>query len=195
MKRAEKLKILYEQVSGCQNCILHTTRRRLVFGEGNPESPVVFVGEGPGREEDEQGRPFVGRSGRLLTAMIEECFGKPREFFYIANIVKCRPTVNLELTKDRPPDKSEIAECLPVLQEQLKIIEPRAIVSLGGSSAKTLLATMEGITRLRGVWKSYEGIPLMPTFHPSFLLRNGGEGSNVYREMMSDLMLVKGKVF
>ncbi len=191
MTKEEKLNLLFRRVSSCENCVLHTTRNLLVFGEGNAESPILFIGEGPGKEEDRQGRPFVGRSGQLLSAMIEQAFHTPRESVYIANIVKCRPTVDLKLVKDRPPDKIETEACIPILKEQIKIIAPRAIVALGGSSAKTLLDTAEGITRLRGQWKEYEGIRLMPTFHPSYVLRNGGEGHNAWKLMMDDLAAVK----
>lgn len=154
-----------QAVSACTNCRLHATRTKTVPGEGNPRADLVFIGEGPGAEEDLQGLPFVGRAGQLLNKMIV-AMGLAREDVFIANVVKCRPPGN------RDPLPDEIDACRPFLLGQLDLIRPRVICALGKFSAQTLLATKETISRLRGVFRDYRGIPLMPTFHPSYLLRN-----------------------
>jgi DNA polymerase len=187
----EKLDFLFQKIKDCGRCPLCTTRTQLVFGEGNPDSRVVFIGEGPGREEDLQGRPFVGRSGQLLSEAIFEVFQWDRENYFIANLVKCRPTVNGQMIKDRPPEKTEIEACRPILSMQLEIIKPEAIVAVGSSSAKALLNTDQGITGIRGKWHDFQGIRLMPTFHPSYVLRNGGKTSEQYKLLKSDLQMVK----
>ncbi len=169
----EKLAVLQamdeNEVRGCTKCELCHSRTQTVFGEGDPDADIMFIGEGPGQNEDEQGRPFVGRAGELLTKMIE-AMGLQREDVFIANIVKCRPPNN------RTPSPDEVAACWDYLRRQMQTIRPKAIVTLGGPATKTLLDTKEGITRLRGTWHEYAGvqpaIPLMPTFHPAYLLRN-----------------------
>jgi DNA polymerase len=148
----------------CTRCRLSEGRKQIVFGEGNPHARVVFVGEGPGAEEDRSGRPFVGRAGQLLDKMIE-AVGWRREDVYICNVVKCRPPGN------RNPELDEVATCRPFLERQLQAIRPRAIVTLGKPAATTLLGRNVAITRERGIWGEWEGIPLMPTFHPAYLLR------------------------
>jgi len=191
LSNQEKLDFLYNRISNCNNCALAKTRTRLVFGEGNANASVVFIGEGPGREEDLQGKPFVGRSGQLLSEAIFDVFQWDRKHYYITNLVKCRPTVDLQMKKDRPPEKMEIEACNPLLGMQLEILNPRAIIAIGSSAAKALLNTEAGITGIRGKWHEFQGIPLMPTFHPSYVLRNGGKTSPQYNMLKSDLQIVK----
>lgn len=191
---AQILETLRAQVAGCEGCRLHTTRTVTVFGEGDPASDVMFIGEGPGRQEDLSGRPFVGRAGELLTRMIEKGMGVSRSKVYIANIVKCRPTVDLKFERDRPPEPDETAACSPYLLRQIELIQPKVIVTLGGPSTKFLLNTATGITRLRGQWGEFRGIPVMPTFHPSYVLRNGGDRSPLRREVWHDIKLVLEKL-
>lgn len=185
-----RLKGMAEEVARCDKCRLCTTRTRTVFGEGNPDAEVLFIGEGPGKQEDITGRPFVGRAGELLTRIIELGMGVPRSEVYIANLVKCRPTVDMNLKRDRPPDPDELQACVPYLMAQVDIIRPRVIIALGSPSSKFLLATTSGITRIRGTWGEYRGIPVMPTYHPSYLLRNGGDASPLKREVWHDIKIV-----
>ncbi len=187
---SEKLKALFEKTHNCTSCKLHTTRTNFVFGEGNPDATIMFIGEGPGREEDLQGRPFVGRSGELLTSIIEKGMLLKREDVYIANIVKCRPTVDLLKQKDRPPDVEETASCSWILEEQIDIIKPKVIITLGNPSTKFILKTAEGITKLRGNFAEYKGIKVMPTYHPSYVLRNGGPNSPLKKDVWEDIKKV-----
>lgn len=189
-----RLNTLSEKAKGCIACKLHTTRTQVVFGEGNPSADILFIGEGPGRQEDLTGRPFVGKAGELLTRLIEKGMSLKRESVYIANIVKCRPTIDLAGEKDRPPDQEETLACNHFLLEQIKIIQPKVIVTLGNPSTRFLLKTNKGITTLRGTWHEYESIPVMPTYHPSFVLRNGGMNSSVQKEIWSDLVQVLKKL-
>jgi DNA polymerase len=156
---------LHDDYAACQRCALGDSRTNFVFGTGNPEADVMFVGEAPGRDEDQQGEPFVGRAGQLLNKILE-AIGFRREDVYIANILKCRPPGN------RDPQPTEIVSCEPILQRQIELIRPLILCSLGSFAAKTLLQTSTGITRLRGRIHEYRGIPLVPTFHPAALLRN-----------------------
>ena len=174
-------------IGNCKRCKLHATRSTIVFGEGNPEARVMFIGEGPGKDEDAQGRPFVGKAGQLLTAVIEKGMKLKRSDVYIANVVKCRPTVNMELKRDRPPDDEETSACGGFLKQQIDIIQPAVIVTLGNPSTKFLLNPKEGITKIRGVWHLYNGFPVMPTFHPSYILRNGGDASPLKRLLWEDI--------
>ena len=160
----------------CTRCKLHTGRKTIVFGVGTPKAHLVFVGEGPGADEDAQGEPFVGRAGQLLTRIIE-AIQLRREDVYICNIIKCRPPGN------RNPEADEIAACEPFLKAQLAVIKPRLICALGTFAAQTLLRTKEPISRLRGRFHAYEGIPLLPTFHPAYLLRNPHEKRTVWEDM------------
>jgi DNA polymerase len=164
------------RVRGCQRCDLSRTRTNTVFGEGSSKARLMFVGEAPGRDEDEQGRPFVGRAGQLLTKIIES-IGLKREEVYIANILKCRPPEN------RNPLPGEIAMCRAYLEDQIDTIKPRVICALGKFAAQTLLATEVPITRLRGSFQDYRGIKLMPTYHPAYLLRNPGGKKEVWEDM------------
>jgi len=160
----------------CTRCKLHKARKQIVFGVGNPKAELVFVGEGPGRDEDEQGEPFVGRAGKLLTQMIEAMSLK-REDVYICNVVKCRPPEN------RLPEKDEIATCSPFLQRQLGVIAPKVICCLGACSAQTLLETTQGISRFRGEWFDYRGAKLIATYHPAYLLRNPAAKGEVWKDL------------
>jgi uracil-DNA glycosylase family 4 len=170
----------------CTRCRLHETRTTIVFGEGNPGARLMFIGEGPGRDEDLQGRPFVGRAGRLLTRMIEAMTFQ-RSDVYIANVVKCRPPQN------RNPKSDEIETCFPFLEAQVQAIAPEVIVALGRVAASTLLETNAPMGKLRGKFQSWKGIPVMPTYHPSFLLRN--EGDRRWKaDAWSDLKMVMAEL-
>lgn len=158
------LSALREEIGDCKRCKLCHARKTIVFGVGNPSASLMFVGEGPGADEDAQGEPFVGRAGQKLNEMIR-AIGLTREDVYIANVVKCRPPGN------RDPEADEVGTCSPFLFRQIEAIQPKVIVTLGSPATKTLLDTKAGITSLRGRWGSFRGIPVMPTFHPAFLLR------------------------
>ncbi len=165
-----------EELGECTRCKLHTGRTQIVFGVGNPHAKLVFVGEAPGADEDAQGEPFVGRAGQLLTKIIQ-AMGLTREDVYICNIIKCRPPNN------RTPETDEILTCSPFLLKQLRAIGPRFVCALGGPAAQTLLQTKEPISRLRGKFYDFHGIPLLPTYHPAFLLRNPHEKKTVWEDM------------
>ncbi len=162
----ESLETLRAYVGDCKRCKLHKGRKNLVFGEGSTDARLVFIGEGPGKEEDQAGRPFVGRSGRLLTDIIEKGIKIKREEVYICNVVKCGPPGN------RDPENDEIEICIPFLEQQLRIIKPEVLCTLGRVATQTLLGKPLKISRERGKWHSYKDIPLMPTYHPSYILRN-----------------------
>ena len=167
---AGQLQVIQNDIGDCTRCRLHKGRHSIVFGSGNPLAKVVFVGEGPGADEDAQGLPFVGRAGQLLTRMIEKTCAKEglpvrRNDVYICNVVKCRPPGN------RAPEKDEMEICGRFLERQLQAIAPKAVCVLGGTAAKALLGATAGITKLRGNWQRWGDIPVMPTFHPSYLLR------------------------
>jgi DNA polymerase len=164
------------ELGDCKRCKLCSGRTQIVFGSGNPHAQLVFVGEGPGAEEDTQGVPFVGAAGQLLTKMIT-AMGFTRDSVYICNVVKCRPPGN------RNPEPDEITACEPFLKAQLQSLQPKVIVALGKFAAQTLLRDTTPITRMRGQWRSYEGVPLMPTFHPAYLLRNPGEKRLVWLDL------------
>jgi uracil-DNA glycosylase family 4 len=180
----EELKKIHQGMKACQLCPLGKTRKNLVFGEGNPYAQIVFVGEAPGADEDEQGLPFVGRAGQLLTKIIE-AMGLMRKDVYICNILKCRPPGN------RNPLPNEIELCEPFLKNQLQIISPRVICTLGKFAAQTLLKTETPITALRGRFQSYEGIKLMPTYHPAYLLRNPSAKKFVWEDVQMIMKEVK----
>lgn len=164
--KANALKELREEIGDCKRCKLAGKRTHIVFGEGNPDAKLMFIGEAPGREEDIQGRPFVGDAGMLLTRLITK-MGFKRKDVYIANIVKCRPPMN------RDPEPDEIETCKVFVERQIKIIEPQVIMSLGRIAAQTLIGnTKIKITAVRGNYFDYKSIPLMPTFHPAYLIRN-----------------------
>ena len=165
----------------CQRCTLCEYRKTIVFGVGNPDPEVVFVGEGPGADEDRQGEPFVGRAGQLLNDIITKGMHLRREDVYIANVVKCRPPDN------RDPEPAEIAACAPFLQKQLALLRPKVIVALGRFAAQTLLDDTTPIGRLRGQWRTYRGVKLMPTLHPAYLLRNPQAKRAVWEDIKSVL--------
>jgi DNA polymerase len=173
---AAGLQALRAEIGECTRCRLSEKRTHVVFGVGSPGARLMFVGEGPGADEDAQGEPFVGRAGQLLTRIIE-AMGLSRGEVYIANIVKCRPPEN------RVPLPDEVATCSPFLMRQIGIIRPRVIVCLGTPSAQTLLGTRETITRLRGAFREVAGIRVMPTFHPAYLLRNPAAKREVWEDM------------
>jgi len=180
----ETLEEIAEQILHCKSCALHTSRKNTVPGEGASNRPdLLFIGEGPGADEDVQGRPFVGVAGQLLDKMIA-AMGYKREEVFIANIVKCRPPGN------RVPSPEEMIACTPYLKAQIALIRPQVIVALGKTAVEGLLHERVAITRMRGTWKSYEGIDLMPTFHPAYLLRSPSKK----REVWDDLQAVLAKL-
>ena len=172
-----------EDLGDCTRCKLHKTRNTIVFGDGNPNAELVFVGEGPGHDEDIQGLPFVGRAGKLLTQMIE-AMGLQRKDVYICNVVKCRPPEN------RLPEKDEVAPCSPFLLRQLDAINPNVIVCLGACAAQTLLETNRGISHFRGQWLEFHGRKLMATYHPAYLLRNPSAKSEVWKDLQKVMALL-----
>jgi len=166
LSSGQELEAIRLGMGACSKCALARDRHHIVFGEGNPNAEIVFVGEGPGSEEDRTGRPFVGPAGELLTKIIENGMKISRSSVYICNIVKCRPPGN------RTPEDDEVAACLPYLEKQIEAIQPRAIVTLGLPATRTLLGTgSRPMRELRGRWHEYNGIPVMPVFHPSYVLR------------------------
>lgn len=183
--RTVRLPELAREVAACTRCALHSTRTQTVFSRGNAQAALCFVGEAPGAEEDEQGLPFVGRAGQLLDRMIVAMGISPERDVYVCNILKCRPPGN------RRPEPEETATCIPYLHEQLALVHPRVIVALGNTAVAALLDTKLGITKLRGVWKLYRGRTLlMPTYHPSYLLRPSGQQAEAKRQAWEDLQLV-----
>jgi uracil-DNA glycosylase family 4 len=174
------------ELGDCRRCRLCEERTQIVFGDGNPRAELMFVGEGPGAEEDRTGLPFVGRAGELLTAMIEKGLGIPRRDVYICNIVKCRPPGN------RTPLADEARTCGTFLDGQIAAIRPKVIVALGKPATSLLLGRDVAITRVRGTWQSYKGIPLMPTLHPAFVLRQYTEENR--RAVWSDLRAALARV-
>lgn len=183
----EKLDLLEKIVKNCTLCPLHLKRKQAVFSDGNPNSSLMFIGEAPGEDEDIQGLPFVGKAGKLLTKMIEK-MGLKRKDVYITNIVKCRPENN------RDPLLEEIEKCSPYLIEQIEIMKPKVIITLGRFSSAFLTGMKSGIKQYRGKWFSYKGIPVMPTFHPSYLLRNAQDRWLVWEDMKEVLKKLNLKI-
>ncbi|HTV20482.1 MAG TPA: uracil-DNA glycosylase [Polyangiaceae bacterium] len=182
----DRLGELAEEARACTRCALHEGRSHSVFARGGGASGIVFVGEGPGEEEDRQGLPFVGPAGQLLDRMIA-AMQLDREDVYVCNIVKCRPP------KNRKPEPDEMACCMPFLAEQLTLLEPRVIIALGATAVQGLLGTTEGITRLRGQWKLWRGkVPVMPTFHPAYLLRTPQAKREVWKDLQEVLRHLGG---
>lgn len=177
---------LRAEAMACTRCELHKTRQNVVFGEGNENADLVFIGEAPGAEEDQQGRPFVGAAGQLLTKIIE-AMKFTREEVYIANVLKCRPPNN------RDPLPNEVNHCKPFLTRQLEIIKPKVICVLGTQAARALINSTEGITRMRGQFYMYNGIKVMPTFHPAYLLRNESAKRPVWSDVQK-IMAELGKL-
>lgn len=172
----ESLDAIRSELGDCCRCGLNQGRQKVVFGVGNPNARLVLVGEAPGREEDEKGEPFVGEAGRLLDRILF-AMGLSRDEVYICNVLKCRPPNN------RDPEPAEVAACEPFLIRQLAAIRPQLIVALGRFAIQTLLQTKEPISKLRGTWQQYQGIPLMPTYHPAYLLRNPNGKREVWTDM------------
>lgn len=184
--QAESLDELRAAIGDCRRCKLWPGRTHLVFGVGNRNAKLMFVGEGPGRDEDLQGEPFVGRAGQLLTDIITKGMGLRRQDVYIANVVKCRPPDN------RNPEPDEVASCEPFLKRQIDLVRPEIIVALGKFAVQTLLQSKVPITRLRGNWHTYHGIKLMPTFHPAYLLRNPGDKKLVWEDIKKVIQELRG---
>ena len=177
---------LRQRALACVKCPhLVAARRNVVFGVGDIHSALMFVGEAPGADEDVQGEPFVGRAGQLLTRIIQ-AMGLSRETVYIGNILKCRPDTPGQGAGNRKPTPQEMETCLPYLQQQIDLIQPKILVALGGTAVEGLLCKTIGITRLRGQWQTYRNTPLMPTFHPSYLLRpeNARQKRSVWEDML-----------
>lgn len=173
----EGLAVLANVVKSCTRCALHEGRTQTVFGTGNPYADLVFVGEGPGAEEDRQGEPFVGAAGELLTKIIEGGMKMQRQDVYICNVVKCRPPAN------RVPHMDEMTSCMPFLAKQLSFIKPRVICALGKTAAQALLKTDDAVGKLRGKWHEYEGIPLRVTYHPAYLLRQPADKKKTWEDI------------
>lgn len=179
------LDVIQAEVASCTKCGLSSSRRHTVFSRGNPGAKLCFVGEAPGAEEDEKGVPFVGRAGQLLDKMIAAMGLDPARDVYVCNIIKCRPPGN------RRPEPEEVDACIPYLHEQLGRVQPTAIVALGNTAVAALLGTKLGITKVRGAWKLYRGkIPVMPTYHPSYLLRESPTQAESKRQVWEDLQVV-----
>lgn len=177
----ETLDAIRADLGECTRCRLSEKRQTIVFGVGRPDADLMFIGEGPGRDEDRQGEPFVGRAGRLLTEMIEKCFHRRRADVYIANIVKCRPPGN------RDPQADEVATCLPFLKRQIGSVRPRVICLLGSVAVKALFPGVRGIGAARGKEWEFAGIPVVPTFHPAYLLRAEGDRlQQLKRQVLDD---------
>jgi DNA polymerase len=183
--RAADLALVRADLGDCRRCRLAGGRKTIVFGQGNPEAELMFVGEGPGADEDEQGLAFVGRAGQLLTDIIEKGMQLRRADVFIANCIKCRPPQN------RNPEPDEILACQPFLEAQIRAIRPRVLVGLGKFAAQWLLKTAEPISRLRGRVGEYEGITVMPTYHPAYLLRNPAGKKDVWEDMKEVLRLLR----
>ncbi len=186
--KAARLDALRGPVLACMKCAhLAKSRTQVVFGVGNPDAEVLFVGEAPGEDEDLQGEPFVGKAGQLLTKIIV-AMGFSREDVYIANVLKCRPDMPAGATGNRKPKPEEMQTCLPYLRQQIDIIQPRALVALGATAMEGLLGAKEPMASLRGRWHDFHGIPLMATYHPAYLLRN--QSLTEKRKVWEDMLLV-----
>jgi DNA polymerase len=179
---------LKKVIGDCRRCKLWKGRTKLVFGEGSPDARLVFVGEGPGKDEDLAGRPFVGDAGKLLTRIIENGMGLKRDDVYICNVVKCRPPNN------RDPEADEVKTCIPFLKEQLRIIRPEVICTLGRIAARELLGKDFKITQERGNWRSFMDIPLMPTYHPAYILRNPSRERELKGQVWNDVKEIMARL-
>jgi uracil-DNA glycosylase family 4 len=184
LEKTATLEELRAFIGDCQRCKLAPLRTHLVFGVGNPEADLMFVGEAPGADEDARGEPFVGRAGQLLTDIIERGMGLRRADVYICNVIKCRPPDN------RNPEADEVAACEPFLMRQIDLVQPRAIVALGTFAVQALLKVKTPISRLRGNWHEVRGVKLMPTFHPAYLLRSPGEKRWVWQDIQEVMKLL-----
>jgi len=184
LEKTATLEELSAFIGDCQRCKLAPLRTHLVFGVGNPQADLMFVGEAPGADEDARGEPFVGRAGQLLTDIIERGMGLSRADVYICNVIKCRPPDN------RNPEPDEVAACEPFLMRQIDLVRPRAIVALGTFAVQALLKVKTPISRLRGNWQEVRGVKLMPTFHPAYLLRSPGEKRLVWQDIQEVMKLL-----
>jgi DNA polymerase len=190
--KAAAFAALRERALACVKCEhLASSRKNVVFGVGSIDAQLMFIGEAPGADEDEQGEPFVGKAGQLLTKIIQAT-GLQRADVYIGNILKCRPDTPGQSAGNRKPTSDEMATCIPYLHEQIDLIRPRVIVALGATAVEGLLGKTLGITKLRGTWKTYRGIPLMPTYHPAYLLRN--QAMSEKRKVWEDMLRVMEKL-
>jgi DNA polymerase len=192
LTKAKAIEELRARALVCMKCPhLARSRKNVVFGTGSVDTELMFIGEAPGADEDQQGEPFVGAAGQLLTRIIE-AMALSRDTVYIANILKCRPDTPGQPFGNRKPTAEEIKTCLPYLHSQIDVIRPKVLVALGGTAVEGLLGAVGGITRLRGHWQTYRGIPLMPTFHPAYLLRNAGLSEK--RKVWEDMLQVMEKL-
>ncbi len=190
--KATAFAALRERALACVKCAhLAASRKNVVFGVGNIDAQIMFIGEAPGGDEDEQGEPFVGKAGQLLTRIIQ-AMGLRRADVYIGNILKCRPDTPGQTAGNRKPTSDEMATCIPYLHEQIDLIRPKVIVALGATAVEGLLGKTIGITKLRGTWKTYRGTPLMPTYHPAYLLRN--QAMSEKRKVWEDMLAVMEKL-
>jgi DNA polymerase len=191
-EKATAFAALRERALACVKCAhLASSRKNVAFGVGSIDAQLMFVGEAPGADEDEQGEPFVGKAGQLLTKIIQAT-GLSRADVYIANILKCRPDTPGQSAGNRKPTSDEMATCIPYLHEQIDLIRPKVIVALGATAVEGLLGKTLGITKLRGTWKTYRGTPLMPTYHPAYLLRN--QAMSEKRKVWEDMLAVMEKL-
>jgi DNA polymerase len=192
IEKAAAFAALRERALACVKCPhLASSRKNVVFGVGSIDAQLMFVGEAPGADEDEQGEPFVGKAGQLLTKIIQAT-GLSRADVYIANILKCRPDTPGQTAGNRKPTSDEMATCIPYLHEQIDLIRPKVIMALGATAVEGLLGKTLGITKLRGTWKTYRGTPLMPTYHPAYLLRN--QAMSEKRKVWEDMLAVMEKL-
>ncbi len=192
IEKAAAFAALRERALACVKCAhLASSRKNVAFGVGSIDAQLMFVGEAPGADEDEQGEPFVGKAGQLLTKIIQAT-GLSRADVYIANILKCRPDTPGQSAGNRKPTGDEMATCIPYLHEQIDLIRPKVIVALGATAVEGLLGKTLGITKLRGTWKTYRGTPLMPTYHPAYLLRN--QAMSEKRKVWEDMLAVMEKL-
>ena len=190
--KAAAFAALRDRALACVKCAhLASSRKNVVFGVGSIDAQLMFIGEAPGADEDEQGEPFVGRAGQLLTKIIQAT-GLSRADVYIGNILKCRPDTPGQSAGNRKPTPDEMATCIPYLHEQIDLIRPKVLVALGATAVEGLLGKTIGITKLRGTWKTYRGIPLMPTYHPAYLLRN--QAMSEKRKVWEDMLQVMEKL-
>ena len=190
--KAAAFAALRERALACVKCAhLASSRKNVVFGVGSIDAQILFIGEAPGADEDEQGEPFVGKAGQLLTRIIQ-AMGLTRDKVYIGNILKCRPDTPGQTAGNRKPTPAEMQTCIPFLHEQIDLIRPKVIVALGATAVEGLLGKTVGITRLRGNWRTYRGTPLMPTYHPAYLLRN--QAPSEKRRVWEDMLQVMVKL-
>ena len=192
LSKADRLAPIRSRVLVCTQCPhLAASRTQTVFGVGNPDAEIMFIGEAPGADEDAKGEPFVGRAGQLLTKIIET-MGFKREDVYIANVLKCRPDMPRGQSGNRPPTLDEMQTCLPYLKEQIDIVQPKALVALGATAVEGVLGTRGAMRELRGKWHSYQETPLMITYHPSYLLRNQTPAEK--RKVWEDMLMVLERI-